>query len=163
MHTHNDKTELNIVSPLTRCALGWLYSSILVACLYAVRVMVEEIPPQDHLALSFILCFLLIQTWFRLDRTRLRISLPHNRCWLHHHHLGLTREQSLPVSQIHSARLEYSDLQKSTDTNYARIVLVTSLGMIPASLNYSDKAWKLDQTCSYINHFLESQRLLFKA
>ena len=163
MHTQYNNTEFNIASPLTRRALGWLYASGLVASLYLIRVLIEEIPPQDHLALSFIVCGLLVQTWFHLEQTCLKISLPYNRCWLRHHHLGKTREQSLPVSQIHSARLEYSDVQQHSDIRYARIVLVTSLGMIPASRNYSDKAWLLDQDCNHINHFLESQKLFFQA
>lgn len=163
MHTQHSLTEITIASPLTRHALGWIYTSLMVASAYLVRALIEDIPPQDHLALSIILCFLLIQSWIHLEQTRLRISLPHNRCWLRHRHLGIIKEQSIPVSQIHSARLEYSDAARHAKGQYARIVLVTSLGMIPASLTYSDKPWRLDQTCIHINQFLDSQKQLFQA
>ncbi|MFK7994267.1 MAG: hypothetical protein AB8B87_09020 [Granulosicoccus sp.] len=149
--------------PLPRRALAWLTVSILVSGLYMFRVLIEEIPPQDHVALSFIVCFLLTQTALHLEQTRLRISLPHNRCWLRHHHLGKVREQSLPVTQIHSARLEYSDGQQDLESLNARIVLVTSLGMIPVSHKHTHKAWVLDRTCNHINHFLESKQKYFQA
>ncbi|MFK7859532.1 MAG: hypothetical protein AB8B64_11935 [Granulosicoccus sp.] len=156
-------TEFTMMSPLPGKALVWLYAFFLIASLYIVRALIEDIPPQDHVALSFILCFLLTQVWCRLEQTRLRISLPYNRCWLRHHHLGKYKEQSLPVSQIHSAKLEYDDSQTSSNGGSARIVLVTSLGMIPVSLTYSEKARLLDQSCHHINCFLESQKLYFQA
>jgi len=163
MHFQDRITEFKLASPLPGRALAWLYVSILFAGLYGLRALIKDIPPQDHIALSFILCSMLLQAWFYLRQTRLRISLAHNRCWLRHHHLGHFREQSLPVSQIHSAKLEFDQSQKGTDTLSARIVLVTSLGMIPVNQTYSRKAWVLEQACNHINHFLESQNQYLKA
>ncbi|MFK8082046.1 MAG: hypothetical protein AB8B97_17300 [Granulosicoccus sp.] len=163
MHLQDRITEFTMASPLPRQALAWLYASIFFASLYVLRALIEEIPPLDRIALSFILCFLLIQTGFSLRQTRLRISLPHNRCWLRHHHLGQFKEQSLPVSQIHSAKLEFEELQGGTDTRSARIVLVTSLGMIPVDQGFSDKAKLLGLTCENINYFLNSQNEYLQA
>lgn len=163
MRLTDNITELRMTLPLPRSTLMWFGISAFFTSLYIIRSSIELIPPQDHVALSLILCFLLGQSWLHLEQTRIRINLPHNRCRVRHHRMGVFSERSLPVSQIHSARVEFDSASAGTASPPARMVLVTSLGMIPASLYYSDKLWHLDKECQLINGFLESSELFFHA
>jgi len=163
MYPKDCVTQLKLSSPLPRSALAWLAITALIAGLYIWRASIEFIPPEDHVALSIILCCLLTQLWMQVEQTRVTISLPHNRCWLRHHRMGRYTEKSLPVSQIHSARIEHADTPIYGDIYPARIVLVTSLGMIPASTYYPDKPRLLYNTCTRINTFLGSNESYFHA
>lgn len=154
---------LRMTLPLPASTLIWLGLTIFFASLYLIRVSVDLIPPQDHVALSLILCFLLVQLWLRLEQTRITINLAHGRCRVRHHRMGSYSERSMPVALIHSARLEYNSNSAVTESSPARLVLLTSLGMIPASLYYSNKAWRLDRECQRINHFLKSNERFLHA
>lgn len=156
-------TELEMESSLPRTAWGWLTLALLLAGMYLLRAMIQDIPPEDHLALSLLLCTFLALVWINLEQTVLKFSLPENRCWLRHHRCGMLKERSLPVSQIHSARVEYQSTSGNADTQLARLVLVTSLGMIPVSEHYQENPALMDGACHQINSFLQSQQLYLTA
>lgn len=61
------------------------------------------------------------------------------------------------MSQIHSAKIEYAGNRDRHDVHNARIVLVTSLGMIAVNEDYLEDAPDLDDACKKINGFLASQ------
>lgn len=130
----------------------------LLAGFYLIRAMTQVIPPEDHVALSAILCTFLLLALINLEQTVLKISLSQNRCWLRHHRLGMLKERSLPVSQIHSAKVEYLTAKGDTDMQFARLVLVTSLGMIPVNEHFQEHPTRMDSACQQINSFLHSQR-----
>ncbi len=163
MHCREYPTDLKLHSPLPRIAKIWLGVALFIASLYIVRASIEVIPPEDHFALSVLLCFLLGQVLLSIEQSVLKISLPYNRAWLHHRSFGRYHERSLPVSQIHSARLEFSKKPHDDAPDTARIVLVTALGMIPVSEKYQKNPKHLGTICRQINSFLESQEGLLKA
>ncbi len=163
MHCRKHSTDLTLQSPLPKVAIVWFGITLFIALLYCIRATIEIIPPQDHFALSIVLCFLLGQVLISMEQTVLKISLPYNRAWLKHHRFCNHHERSLPVSQIHSARLEYSKNPQEGADDCARIVLVTALGMIPVTEEYEKKTVRLRQTCTQINRFLESQTQYFTA
>lgn len=144
-------TELQLRSALPRAMVFWLAITALVCVLYITRCLHDDVPPQDHVALAFILCFLLTQAWLKLEQNTLRIDLSFNRCWLYQHRFCFSRVQSLPVSQIHSARVE------NASHTLSRVVLVTSSGMIPLSEGYSRANSDVIETTEHINRFLQSQ------
>ena len=150
-------TELELESSLPRTAWVWLSVTMLLASLYLLRAMTQDIPPEDHVALSLLLCTFLTLVWLNLKQTVLKFSLPENRCWLRHHRCGTSRELSLPVSQIHSAKAEYQSANGDAQTQLGRIVLITSLGMIPVSEYFEENPTLLDRACQQINRFLQSQ------
>lgn len=156
-------TELKLESPLPQTAMLWLAVTLLLAALYISRMFVDIIPPEDHVAIALLLCIFLTQVWVNLEQIVVEISLPNNRCWLRHHRMGKLRERSLPVSQIHSARMEYEQTENVTQAQSARIVLVTSLGMIPVSEHYQTDATLLERACGQINSFLQSQQRYLQA
>lgn len=150
-------TELRLESQLPPKAHLWLCITLFVAGLYLLRSLLQTIPPEDHVAISLVICFFLTQLWFSLEKTSVKLSLHDNRCWLRHHRLGKYDELSLPVSQIHSAKLEYEAKPASDAAPKARITLITSLGMIPINQQYQGNPARLHYACKQINHFLESQ------
>jgi hypothetical protein len=156
-------TELKLESHLPPKMQLWLAASLFVAVLYVLRTLIENIAPQDHLAISTVLCLLLTQTWLSFEKTSLKISLPDNRCWLRHHQPGKYNERSLPVSQIHSARLQYQEFSCPDEPAHARITLVTSLGMIPVNEQYQRNPAQLQDACQKINGLLQSQTRFFCA
>jgi|GEM_PF-3611758 len=156
-------TELKLDSYLPPKMQLWLAASLFVAVLYVLRTLIETIAPQDHLAISLILCFLLVQTWLSFEKTSVKISLPDNRCWLRHHRPGTYQERSLPVSQIHSAKLQYKEFSCPDIQPHARIALITSLGMIPVNEQYQRNPAQLLNACQEINCLLESQPRFFRA
>lgn len=163
MHCSEHPTDLKLQSSLPKGALVWLGITLFFTSLYVIRASMDVIPPEDHIALSLILCFLLSQLLMNVEQTVLKISLPYNRAWLQHHRFGRRDERSLPVSQIHSARVEYSDTPQNGTPDCARIVLITALGMIPVNEKYQTNPVQLGKNCQQINSFLESQKLFFEA
>ena len=151
-------TELELESSLPRTAWAWLSVTVLLASMYLLRAMTQDIPPEDHVALSLLLCTFLALVWINLEQTVLTFSLPENRCWLRHHRCGTLKERSLPVSAIHSAQVEYRSISENARQQPGRIVLVTSLGMIPVSEHFQENPAPLDRACLQINSFLQSQQ-----
>ena len=160
---HDILTELTVQSQLPPKARLWLCVTLLLSGMYLCRILMQTIPPEDHVAIALIICFLLTQFWFSIERTSIKISLPHNRCWLSYHRLGKSNELSLPVSQIHSAQLQFEEKPAHGTTPNARIALVTTLGMIPASQQYQGNPVQLHVNCEQINRFLESRMRFLEA
>jgi len=156
-------TELTLASRLSTHACAWLAVCAVVASLYLVRTFIDDVPPQDHVALALILCVLLTQAWISMEQIVVKISLAHNRCWLRQRRFIRQSERSLPATQIHSAKLEYQDNQIEANAPLARIVLITSLGMIPVSSDYRSETRDLLSACERINRFLRTQHSLLPA
>ena len=156
-------TELELELSLPRLAWAWLSVSMLIGSLYLIRAITQDIPPEDHVALSLLLCTFLALVWMNLEQTVLKFSLPENRCWLRHHRHGTLKERSLPVSQIHSVKVEYQSASAYPHTQLGRIVLITSLGMIPVSEHFQENPTLLDSACRQINSFLQSQQQFLTA
>lgn len=150
-------TGMTLASPIPKPALIWMGIALGLAGLYALRALLTEIPPQDHVALSLVLCALLLQVGINLERYVLKISLSENRCWVYHHRAGACNVRSLPVSAIHSACLEMQPRNNTLNPELGRLVLITSLGMIPIGEKYLQKSNLLEQTCQQINDFLASR------
>ena len=160
---HDILTELTLQSQLPPRARLWLCITLFLSGMYLFRTLIQTIPPEDHVAIALIICFLLTQFWFSIERTSIKISLPHNRCWLSYHRLGKSHELSLPISQIHSAQLQFEEKPTPGTTPNARITLVTSLGMIPVSQQYQGNPARLHANCEQINCFLESRMRFLEA
>lgn len=150
-------TELKLDLSFPTHALTWLAAASMFGTLYGLRAIHEFIPPEEHVAFTAILCALLSQVLFNLEQTSLTIRLDENRCWLRHYRFGKKRETSIPVSQIHSAKLEYASGGDRDIVHPARIVLITSLGMIPVNEEFQADSLDLDDACRRINGFLASQ------
>lgn len=163
MYRRNDATELELRAPLPRDSLLWLAVALFIASVYGFRGLVDDIPPQDHVALAMIQIVILTQVWITLEQNILKISLSEKRAWVQHHRMGRRYERSLPLSVIHSARLEYDDQAPTGAKRPARIVLVTSLGMIPMSGKFNSDLDHLQQSLEEINTFLQLQELYFSA
>ena len=54
--------------------------------------------------------------------------------------------------------VEYLTAKGDTDMQLARLVLVTSLGMIPVNEHFQENPTRMDSACQHINSFLHSQR-----
>jgi len=157
MSFRHSNTNLTLHSEINTKTLIWLVAAAGLFILYALRCLMETLPPEDHFSLSLIGCFLLTQALFSLDQTSIKLSLEYNRCWLRHHRFGRTREMSVPVTQIHSARTEVNPAPPIGAAPYSRIVLITSIGMIPLNENYSHRLHNAATTCERINQFLDSR------
>jgi len=163
MRCQEYSTELTLASRISPSARLWIGACTLVAGLYILRAILQEIPPQDHVALALILCMLLTQAWLNLKPTVVKINLSQNRCWLKHRNFIRLKERSLPVTQIHSAKLEFQSRPDSIDGPFARIVLITSLGMIPVNADYQANTGELRGACDRLNRFLESHQRMLSA
>lgn len=150
-------TGMTLASPIPKPALIWLGITLALGSLYGFRALLTEIPPQDHVALSLLLCALLTQVGMSLERYMLKLSLTENRCWVSHHRAGSRSVRSLPISVIHSACLEMHQSNRSEHSGLGRIVLITSLGMIPISEKYQANLTLLEKTCQQINDFLATK------
>lgn len=156
-------TELKLDSTIPTGAIIWLAAATMFGSLYAIRAINQFIPPEENLAYSAILCVLLCQALFSLKKTSLTIRLDENRCWLRHYRFGRKHETSIPISHIHSAKLEYAGCSNRHVVHNTRIVLITSLGMIPVNEEYQVHAPDLDDACQRINDFLASQVKFMRA
>lgn len=158
MRSHASDTELHLNSALPRSAIVSLCVTGGVALLYILRSWLGDIPPEDHVAIALLLCGLLASTWIAFDQIHVTISLSHNRCWVQRHRLGGTTRTSIPVSQIHSAKPEKRPDPLPGKEEEARIVLITSLGMIPVCEHYFHDFPSTREACETINRFLASQK-----
>ncbi len=156
-------TELKLNSSIPTGTIIWFAAASLFGSLYGIRAFAEFIPPEEHLAFCAILCVLLSQVLCTLKQTSLTLRLDENRCWLRHYRFGRKHETSIPVSQIHSAKIEYAGCSNRHVVHNTRIVLVTSLGMIPVNEEYQVDAPDLDDACERINAFLASQTKFMRA
>ncbi|MFK7891709.1 MAG: hypothetical protein AB8B63_12915 [Granulosicoccus sp.] len=163
MYDQNDVTELKLRAPLPRDSLLWLAAVLLIAVIYGFRGLVDDIPPQDHVALAMILIVMLTQVLITLEQNILIISLSKKRAWVMHHQMGRRYERSLPLSVIHSAQLQFDDKVTAEAGSTARIVLVTSLGMIPMSGKFNSYLNHLQQSSEKINAFLKLQERYLSA
>ena len=156
MRVATQATELNLSSPLSRSVIVSLAGTGFLALLYIFRSYISDIPPQDHIALSILLCMLLLNTWRMIDLIHVKFSLSHNRCWVSRYRFCTTQRKSVPVSQIHSARLDMCP-NPETPAHSSRIVLVTSMGMLPVCDHYFLDVASTKALCLDINNFLASQ------
>lgn len=157
MRAYASGTDLQLNSALPRSAQICLGVTGAIASMYLLRSILSDIPPQDHVAISLLLCGLLLIFWALIDQVQVTISLSYNRCWVQRHRFGNTTHTSFPVSQIHSAKAEKHPDPMPGREQESRIVLVTSLGMIPVGDSYSHDWPSTHAACETINHFLASQ------
>lgn len=139
----------------------------MVACLYAVRVLTSEseIPPQDHVALAMIVCFLLSHAWLKMDQTVVHISMAANRCWIRQHRFCRSRLQTFSVSHFHSAKIKKAETMWASDTEKPRaeLVFVTSFGVIQVKENLPRKRADSEDICIVINNFLAGRDRMLAA
>lgn len=158
MHVAANATELQLRSPLPWRVMISLMCTGVMGTLYAYRCLVSEIPPQDHVALSLLLCMMLLNSWRMMDTVQIRFSLTKDRCWVRRTRFGHTREHSVPLSQIHSARFTLGPSSTALATAYCgTITLITSLGVIPVFEQQKANMGSMRELCEQINAFLASR------
>ena len=136
MRAEESATELRLQSGLPKPAALRLGIALGLLMMYAGRAVTETIPPQDHIALSLLICGALISAWTHLDRLYVTFSLTHDRCWMTRRRFVSTSRQSIPVTQIHSARTEPCEADVPSNKPRARVVLLTSMGKIALEERY---------------------------
>lgn len=156
MRKRHQKTRLTLSSAISGEAIIWIATTCIFLGLYTLRCALEPITVQFHALLTGIVCFALIQALSALDHTSISMCRSTNRCRLKKHKLGGARERSIPLSQIHSALIETSPATAAVKNPRTRVVLITTLGMIPVNDQYRISRSSALTICGDINHFLKS-------
>lgn len=157
MRSQDSITEVHLNSAWTRSAMVSVWIAGVIALHYLLRIVMADIPFQDHVMLLSIIGVLLASAWATIDQVSVRISLAQDCCWVRHHRFGATRQRSIPVTQIHSARTELCPDPEPGIKPKARIVLITSLGKIPVCEPYFLDHMYTQLQCETINQLLGTQ------